>query len=96
MILTEAQINRMVLAYLADLLTVPQTETEIADYLHLRTGRVLADEAARSCQRLQLAGYVADARPTAADAPMWRITDAGARQQARRVRTQDLDPIIWG
>jgi len=89
-------LNRLTLAYMADLQSVPQSHGEVAAYLQSRLGRKAEGEARRAIETLCTLNYLARAEATAADEPLYKITASGLRQALKRVAPADLDPMVWG
>lgn len=89
-------LRRIVLGYLADLQSIPQTFGEVSAYAQSRLRRACEVEAREAIDTLETLGYLARAEATAADEPLWKITASGLRQALRRVPPKELDPMIWG
>ena len=94
--MNEAQMNRLALLYMRDLQSVPQTGAEIATYCAGRMRQPCEARARRAVETLETLGYLARCEATAADEPLYKITASGLRQALRRVKPDELDPMIWG
>lgn len=94
--MTERYYNKLVLLYLADLRGIPQTASEIADYVAGRVNRPAQAETLRALDTLQTLGYIERAEATAADQPLYKVGPGGLRQALKQVPPSALDPMIWG
>lgn len=91
----ERLIRRTVLKFFADTPGIPQGIEDVREHLAMRLSPVDAEHAQQACAELETSGYLADARPTAADAAMWKVSASGLRMAKRQVKPAELDPMIW-
>lgn len=91
--MTQKTTNRLCLKFAADVVGIPQTRADFEEYIN---GRGLeAAYVAKALAYLASAGFLERCEKTAASVPMWKCTAQGARQAAREVPAEQLDPLIW-
>lgn len=88
-------IRRTVLKFFADTPGIPQSVEDVREHISLRLGAVAVEHVPQLCAELETAGYIADARATAADDARWKVTIDGIRMASRNVKPAMLDPMIW-
>lgn len=85
--------NRLCLKFAADVVGIPQTKADFEEYI---SGRGLdATFVPKALAYLASAGFLERCERTAASVPMWKCTATGARQAAREVPADQLDPMVW-
>jgi hypothetical protein len=91
--MNEKMTRRLCLKYAADVVGIPQSQADLVEYIN---GRGLDSTfVAKALAYLASAGFLERCEKTAASVPMWKCTAAGARQAAREVPPEQLDPMIW-
>ena len=93
--MTERDFNKIILRYFNDMRGIPRSVGEVSEYVRLRIRRPCEAQCERALEYLVASKYIERCEATAADEPLFKITQSGMRQAARRVAQKELDPMIW-